>query len=114
MRRAKVATHVTEFLLYFRSCVGYTKYLMPPFISAVHQYFLNTHHTPSMVPGTRHEAVTNPWPCPHRVYGLVGELGHLGSYRMGYTLGRAVYNGSCPSILTAAQNIVLFCVLLSK
>lgn len=36
MRRAKVAIFVIEFLLCFRRCVGHAKYLMPPFIFAVH------------------------------------------------------------------------------
>lgn len=75
MRSTKVATHMTEFLLCFRSCVGYSKYLMAPFISAVCQYFLNTHHIPSMVLGTENEAVTKTWPCPHRAYGLMEATG---------------------------------------
>lgn len=67
--------HTTEFLLCFKSCVGYSQYLMPPFICAVHQYFLNTHHIRSVVPGTGHTAVTETWHCPHRACGLAEETG---------------------------------------
>lgn len=49
--------------------MGYYKYLMPPFTSAVRK------HLPGTVPGTRHAAVIKTGPCPHGAYGLTEETG---------------------------------------